>query len=59
MNQVQMRQFCRKVVNGSRFTGVIRSLGNGRGVQLECVMFLHEPLLVAVLMYGSEIIWEK
>ena len=38
----------------------IRSLVNGRGLQLECARVLHETLLVPVLMYGSDImIWKE
>ena len=44
----------RKVANGSRVAGAIRSLGNARDLQIECVRVLHETLLLHVLMYGSE-----
>ena len=40
--------------------GTIRSLVNTRDLQLECAIFLHETLLVSVLMYDSEkIFWKK
>ena len=43
-----------------KVAGGIRSLVNARGLQLECAKVLHEILLVAVLMYGSEtIIWKE
>ena len=46
-NQVQMRQ--RVVV-----------VNNARSLQLVCARVLHEPLLVPVLIYGSEtMIWKK
>ena len=32
----------RKVANGRRVAGAIRSLVNARGLQLECVKVLHE-----------------
>ena len=36
----------------------IRSLVNARSLQLECVIVLHESLLVSVLTYGGEtMIW--
>ena len=34
--------------------GAIKSLINGRGLQLECANVLHEAMLVAVLFYGNE-----
>ena len=37
-----------------KVAGIIRSLVNGRGLQLECAGILHEILFVPVLMYGSE-----
>ena len=43
----------RKVASGKRVAGAIRSLVNGRDLQLECVRVLHETLLVTVLMYGK------
>ena len=44
----------RKVENGRRVVGAIRSLINISGLQLECDRVLHETFLVPVLMYGSE-----
>ena len=38
----------------------IRSLVNARDLELECTRFLHEALLVSVLMYGSKtMLWKK
>ena len=55
-----MRQCCRKVASGRRIAGVIRSLVNVRGLQLQCARVLHETLLVPVLMYGREtVIWKN
>ena len=46
--------------SGSKVAGSIRSLVNARSLQLECVKFLHESLLMPVLTYGSETgIWEE
>ena len=42
----------KKGVSGRRVAGAIRSLVNARDLQLECARFLHETLLVPVLMYG-------
>ena len=45
---------CRKVA------GAIRSLFNGRGLQLKCDRVLHKSLLMSVLMYGSKtMIWKE
>ena len=50
----------RKVVSGWRVAGLIRSLVNVRSLQLECARVLHDLLLVAVLIYSSDImIWKK
>ena len=54
MNQVQMRECRRKVMNGKRLAGGTRSLVNSRGLQLECARVFLESLLIPVLMYGSE-----
>ena len=55
-----MRQCCKKVASGRRIAGVIRSLVNVRGLQLQCARVLHETLLVPVLMYGREtVIWKN
>ena len=34
--------------------GVIRSLVNATGLQLECSRLLHEALLLPVLLYGRD-----
>ena len=50
----------RKVASGRRVEGAIRSLVNGKDLQLECVRVLHDTLLVPVLMYGSEtVLWKE
>ena len=50
----------RRVANGRRVAGAIRSLVNARDLQLECARVLHETLLVPVLMYGSEtMLWKE
>ena len=54
MKQVLMRQCSRKVANGRRIAGAIRSLVNARNLQLECARVLHKSLPAPVLMYGSE-----
>ena len=46
----------RKVMRERRAVGTIRSVVNVSDLQLECTTFLHETLLVPVLMYGSETI---
>ena len=46
--------YCRKVVNGRKVSGSIRSLVNTRGLKLEYVRMLCEGLLVPALLYGSE-----
>ena len=49
-----------KITSGRRVAGAIRSLVNGRYLQLECARVLHETLLVPLLMYGSEtILWKE
>ena len=49
-----------KMASGRRFVGAIRSLVNGKGLQLECVTVLHESLPMPVFMYGSEtMIWKE
>ena len=53
-------EFSRKVASGRRVAGAIRSLVNGRDLQRECARFLHETLLVPVLMYGNEtMLWKE
>ena len=50
----------RKVASGRRIAGAIRSLVNGRSLQLKCAKVLYETLLVTVVMYGSEtMIWKE
>ena len=50
----------RKVASGRKVAGAIRSLVKFMDIQLECARFLHETLLVPVIMYGSEtMLWEK
>ena len=50
----------RKVTNGRRVAGAIRSLVNARDLQLECARVLHDTLFVPVVMYGSEtILWRE
>ena len=50
----------RKVEIGRRPASAIRSRVNSMSLQLECARVLHETLLVAVLMYGSEtMIWKE
>ena len=50
----------KKVASGRRVAGPIRSLVNARNLLLECVMVLHESLLVPVLTNGSETtIWNE
>ena len=50
----------RKVATGRREAGAIRSLVNGRDLQLQYARVLHETLLVYVLMYESEtMIWKE
>ena len=46
----------RKIANGRREAGAIRSLVNCRDLQIECARVLHERLLVPVLKYGSKTI---
>ena len=41
----------RKVASGRRFACAVRSLVNARGLQLEFARFMHDSLLVPVLMY--------
>ena len=49
----------RKVVNGRRFAGAIRSLVNARDLQLQCARVLYETLLAPVLIYGSRTMYWK
>ena len=46
--------------SGRRVAGAIKSLVNARDLQLECDRFLHETLLVPVLMYSTEtMLWRE
>src|SRR5678815_3688058 len=48
----------RKVVNGRKVAGAIKSLVNVKGLSLTRV--LHEGMLLPVLLYGSEtMVWNK
>ena len=50
----------RRVASRRKVAGAIRSLVNGRDLQLECDRVLHETLLVPVLTYGSEtMLWKE
>src|SRR5678816_3773424 len=50
----------RKVVNGRKVTGAIKSLVDVKGLSLECAMVLHEGMLLPVLMYSGEtMVWNK
>ena len=50
----------RKVASGRRVAGAIKSLVNGKDLQLECAKVLHKTLLVPVLMYGSaKMFWKE
>ena len=47
-------EWIRKVANGRRMAGAIRSLVNASDFQRECARVPHETLLVLILTYGSE-----
>src|SRR5678815_1193791 len=50
----------RKVVNGRKVAGVIKSLVNVKELSLECARVLHEGMLLPVLLYSSEtMVWNK
>src|SRR5678815_5559529 len=50
----------RKVVNGRKVAGAIKSLVDVRRLSLECARVLHESMLLPVLMYSSEtMVWNK
>ena len=50
----------RKVASGRKVAGAIGSLVNARSLELECVIVLHESLLVPLLTYDSEtVIWKE
>ena len=42
-----------------RVADTIRSLVNAKDLQLECARFLHETLLVSVLIYGRDNVMEE
>ena len=51
---------CRKVARGRKVLGAIRSLVNGRSLQLESASVLHEALVVSVLLYdGETMVWRE
>ena len=49
----------RKVTSGRKVGDAIKSLVNAIDLQFECARFLHETLLVPVLMYGSKTMLRK
>src|SRR5678815_2338385 len=50
----------RKVVNGRKVAGAIKSFMNVKGLSLECARVLHEGMLLLVLLYSSEtMVWNK
>ena len=50
----------RKLANGRRVAGGIRSLVNARDLQTEYARVLHEILLMPFLLYASEImLWKE
>ena len=50
----------RKVASGRRVAGAMKSVDNAKDLQLECARFLHETLLLPVLMYGSDtMLWRE
>src|SRR5678815_5117333 len=50
----------RKVLNGRKVAGAIKSLVDVKGLSLECARVLHEGMLLPVLMYSSEtMVWNK
>ena len=59
--QIQDGEECsRKVTSGRKVGGAIRSLFNGRDLQIEYARVLYETLLVLVLTYGSEtLLWKE
>ena len=47
-------------MSGRSGVGTIRFLVNGRGLQLKAARVLREPLLMLILIHGSEkIIWKE
>ena len=54
------KECCMKLASEMRVAGIIRSLANARGLQLEYARVLHESLVIPVQMYGSEtMIWKE
>src|SRR5678816_2320766 len=50
----------RKVVNGRKVAGAIKSLVDVKGLSLECAMVLHEGMFLPVLMYSSKtMVWNR
>ena len=50
----------RKVASERMAAGAIRSLVNGKYLQLKCARVLHETLFVPILIYGSEtMLWKE
>jgi len=50
----------KRVINGRKTAGGIRSLVNEKHLDLKCVRTLHEKLLVPTLLYGSEcMLWKE
>ena len=45
---------CKKVANGRKVGGVIRSLTNVRSLQLEHGRVLYKAMLTTILLYGDE-----
>src|SRR5678816_2448976 len=55
-----MMQCSRKVVNGRKVVGEIKSLVDKKRLSFECARVLYEGKLLLVLMYNSEtIVWNK
>ena len=48
-----MAEYLRKITNGRKIAGAIRSPVNARGLQLECSRELHKELLVPV-----SVVWQ-
>src|SRR5678816_226342 len=46
----------RKVVNGRKVAGAIKSLVNVKGLSLKCARVSHEGILLPVLLYGLSLI---
>ena len=60
MNQVQIMLSRGKVESERKVAGIIRSLVNVMGLQLQCARVLHQTFLAHVLIYGNEtMIWKE